>query len=399
MSKKLLSLALALAISLGLTLPACAAESTNNLANTTGKAGSSTFNDTKGNTYTLSNPILYTLTRSDIEEIETASMKISIEGEPYDEELFGSASDYLNESFWSRMDTVYALPEGTVVTLPGNITTWTVFELDVTWEDKTCYATEFNVINYPGFTSVPLDGDGYILGVELQYADREGSGNTTSTNGGGASGTEVGSNVAGMVFFYVPEAGATSTENPFASANTPTTPTTPSTPKFTDIAANACYADAVAWAVEKDITAGTSDTTFSPESTCTTAQILTFLWRSQGQPEPTIKNQFTDVKESDYFHKAALWASEKGLISGSTFGGNTPCTRAATVTYLWKLAGSPSAPAASFADIPGDSEYASAVAYAVSEKITAGTSATTFSPEATCTRGQIVTFLYRAYGK
>ena len=205
--------------------------------------------------------------------------------------------------------------------------------------------------------------------------------------------------MAGMVFFYVPEAGATSTENPFASANTPTTPTTPSTPKFTDIAANAYYADAVAWAVEKDITAGTSDTTFSPESTCTTAQILTFLWRSQGQPEPTIKNQFTDVKESDYFHKAALWASEKGLISGSTFGGNTPCTRAATVTYLWKLAGSPSAPAASFADIPGDSEYASAVAYAVSEKITAGTSATTFSPEATCTRGQIVTFLYRAYGK
>ena len=247
-----------------------------------------------------------------------------------------------------------ALPEGTVVTLPGNITTWTVFELDVTWEDKTCYATEFNVINYPGFTSVPLDGDGYILGVELQYADREGSGNTTSTNGGGASGTEVGSNVAGMVFFYVPEAGATSTENPYASANTPTTPTTHSTPKFTDIAANAYYADAVAWAVEKDITAGTSDTTFSPESTCTTAQILTFLWRSQGQPEPTIKNQFTDVKESDYFHKAALWASEKGLISGSTFGGNTPCTRAATVTYLWKLAGSPSAPAASFADIPGD---------------------------------------------
>lgn len=151
--------------------------------------------------------------------------------------------------------------------------------------------------------------------------------------------------------------------------------------------------------MKKGVTAGTSETTFSPNATCTTAQVLTFLWRSQGQPEPTIKNQFTDVTESDYFYKAALWANEKGLVSGSLFGGNTPCTRAMVMTYLWKLAGSPSAPAASFADVPGNSEYAPAVAYAVSEKITAGTSETTFSPDQTCTRGQIVTFLYRAYRK
>ncbi len=99
------------------------------------------------------------------------------------------------------------------------------------------------------------------------------------------------------------------------------------------------------------------------------------------------------------FFVAALWAYEKGLVSGDSFDGSSPCTRAQAVTYLWKLAGSPSAPAASFADVPGNSEYAPAVAYAVSEKITAGTSETTFSPDQTCTRGQIVTFLYRAYRK
>lgn len=166
---------------------------------------------------------------------------------------------------------------------------------------------------------------------------------------------------------------------------------------FNDVLETDYFSDSVGWAVEKGITAGTSETTFSPNATCTTAQILTFLWRSQGQPEPTIKSQFTDVKEGDYFYKAALWANEKGLVSGSLFGGNTPCTRAMVMTYLWKLAGSPSAPAASFADVPGNSEYAPAVAYAVSEKITAGTSETTFSPNQTCTRGQIVTFLYRAF--
>lgn len=193
-------------------------------------------------------------------------------------------------------------------------------------------------------------------------------------------------------------AGLTASVSPSLPSASTTTPVT-TAPGFSDVKATAYYADAVKWAIDKNITAGTSTTTFSPEQTCTTAQILTFLWRSQGQPEPTIKNPFSDIKESDYFYKAALWASEKRLISGSTFGGNTPCTRAMVVTYLWKLAGSPSAPAASFADIPGNSEYAPAVAYAVSKKITAGTSETAFSPEATCTRGQIVTFLYRAYGK
>lgn len=168
---------------------------------------------------------------------------------------------------------------------------------------------------------------------------------------------------------------------------------------FNDVLETDYFADAVLWAMQEKITSGTSGTTFSPSNTCTTSQILTFLFRANGSPEPTINNPFSDIKETDYFYKAALWASEKGLISGSTFGGNTPCTRADTVTYLWKLAGSPSAPVASFTDIPSNSEYAPAVAYAVSKGITSGTSKTTFSPEETITRGQAVTFLYRAFAQ
>lgn len=168
---------------------------------------------------------------------------------------------------------------------------------------------------------------------------------------------------------------------------------------FSDVPAGEYYAGPVAWAVENKITTGTSDTAFSPDETCTTAQILTFLWRSQGEPEPTIGNPFTDVPSGEYYYKAALWANEKGLVSGTEFGGATPCTRAETMNYLWKLAGSPPAPAAPFTDVPYDSIYVRPVAYALSEGITTGTSDTEFSPWDTCTRGQIVTFLYRAYAE
>lgn len=178
------------------------------------------------------------------------------------------------------------------------------------------------------------------------------------------------------------------------------TPAQPTAPSFSDVAANAYYATAVKWAVEKGITAGTSSTTFSPDNTCTTAQILTFLWRANGSPEPSIQNPFTDVKESDYFYKAAVWAYEKGMVDGSSFGGNNPCTRSATVTYLWILSGKPfAATKVDFSDIPANADYAEAVVWAVEDGITAGTSATTFGPDATCTRGQIATFLYRDLAK
>lgn len=169
---------------------------------------------------------------------------------------------------------------------------------------------------------------------------------------------------------------------------------------FTDVKSTDYFAKAVDWAVNGHITFGTSKTTFSPNIKCTDGQILTFLWRAMGRPEPTVKSPFNDIsEEKDYFYKPALWAYEKGLISGGTFDSEKPCTRSMVVTYLWRLAGSPTAPAASFTDVPSNSKYASAVSWAVQQGITSGTSKTTFTPDGTCTRGQIVTFLYRAYGK
>ena len=305
---------------------------------------------------------------------------------------------------------------------------------------------------------------------------------------------------------------------------------------FTDVKAGAYYADAVKWAVDRKITSGTSATTFSPDQTCTVAQILTFLWNANGQPEPTGRNPFSDISSGDYFYKAAVWAASKGLVSGTRLNPNAPCTRAMVVEYLWKLAGSPSMnvvggyssqtitgtvdgtpcsiefsaanikettlyitthdketvkkkvtfitvqpgskmtikgvpfifideyanegngeyvqcgpmepmeiksgafddtkpdvdhrgnsayggiyhpdtwklyftgkngnpyflhiafDSVSFTDVPSDAAYAQAVAWAVENGVTAGTSDTTFSPGDTCTRGQIVTFLHRAMG-
>ena len=166
---------------------------------------------------------------------------------------------------------------------------------------------------------------------------------------------------------------------------------------FTDVANDAYYANAVKWAVEKNITAGTSKTNFSPDLTCTRAQILTFLWRAVGSPKSEADNPFSDVSENDYFFNAALWAYEKGMVTGNAFEGATPCTRSSTVVYLWKNASSPATEASGqFRDVASDSDYAQAVAWAVKNNVTSGTSDTTFSPDLTCTRGQIVTFLNRA---
>lgn len=165
--------------------------------------------------------------------------------------------------------------------------------------------------------------------------------------------------------------------------------------QFADVPGDSGYAKPVAWAVEKGITTGTSETTFSPNQDCTVAQILTFLWRANGSPRPTGSNPFTDVKSGDYYADAAVWAYEQGMVPGGTLSGNTLCTRATAVTYMWKAAGSPSAKAAGFTDVSPESGYAAAVAWAVEQGVTFGTSATTFSPDNVCTRGQIVTFLYR----
>ena len=165
--------------------------------------------------------------------------------------------------------------------------------------------------------------------------------------------------------------------------------------KFSDVHENDYYYYPVMWASNKNITNGTSDTTFSPGNTCTTAQIITFLWRSQNSPEPAGANPFRDVDVNSYYGKAAVWAGEKGMVSGDTFNGSSPCTRAAVMQYLWILAGRPSAQAASFTDVPSGADYAQAVSWAVQKGVTNGKTETTFAPNETCTRGQIATFLYR----
>ena len=149
----------------------------------------------------------------------------------------------------------------------------------------------------------------------------------------------------------------------------------------------------------KEITTGTGNNKFSPNQDCTNAQILTFIWRAYGKPEPTIDNPFTN-SIPDGYKKAAVWAHEKGMVSGTTFDTDKPCTRAMAMTYLWQAAGSPTAPAASFTDVSADAAYASAVAWAVEQKITTGTgTGTTFSPDDVCSRGQIMTFLHRNLAK
>ena len=169
--------------------------------------------------------------------------------------------------------------------------------------------------------------------------------------------------------------------------------------KFVDVLESDYFAQPVAWAVERGITSGTSADHFSPNQTCTKAQILTFLWSASGKPEPSIKNSFIDVRESHYYCKAALWAKEKGIITGDRFSASTDCTRSMTVLYIWKSLGSPAASsAAGFQDVNPYAAYANAVSWAVEKGVTSGTGSNTFSPGNTCTRGQIVTFLYKAMG-
>ena len=166
---------------------------------------------------------------------------------------------------------------------------------------------------------------------------------------------------------------------------------------FIDVKPDAYYAQAVNWAVEKNITSGTTETTFSPDDTCTRAQILTFLWRAVGSPKADGTNPFTDVSSGHYYYDAAVWAYQKGMVSGGKFSATAPCTRASTVMYLWKNAGLPDMDTVgTFTDVTADADYAKAVSWAVQNGITSGTGDSTFSPDTTCTRGQIVTFLNRA---
>lgn len=166
---------------------------------------------------------------------------------------------------------------------------------------------------------------------------------------------------------------------------------------FSDVADDDYYADSIMWAAFRRVTEGTGNGMFSPGQNCTNAQILTFIWRAEGRPEPTIANPFTN-SIPDAYAKAAVWAYEKGMVAGTVFDADKPCTRAMAVTYLWQVDGSPASAyiqPAGFSDVDASAPYAKAVDWAVYSYITQGTDDTSFSPDQVCTRGQIVTFLDR----
>ncbi len=170
---------------------------------------------------------------------------------------------------------------------------------------------------------------------------------------------------------------------------------------FTDVESDAYYYEPVMWAVENAITTGTTETTFSPAKTCTRAEMVTFLWRAAGKPVPeSTENPFTDVQSGAYYYDAVLWAVEKGITNGTnatTFSPNATVTRGQTVTLLYRSAGSPKTEATyPFTDVASGQYYTDAVLWAVENDITNGKSETSFGPDDGCTRAQIVTFLYRA---
>ena len=180
----------------------------------------------------------------------------------------------------------------------------------------------------------------------------------------------------------------------------------PEVPAFADVPADAYYAEAVAWAVKEGITSGTSATTFTPDASCTRAQMVTFLWRANGSPVVNYAISFTDVPADAYYAEAVRWAVSEGITTGTsadTFSPDATVSRAQAVTFIYRnvqaqgggFTGSWMFPCP-FTDVPADAYYFESVQWCAMKNITSGTSATTFSPDATCTRAQIVTFMYRA---
>ncbi|MDD7645943.1 MAG: S-layer homology domain-containing protein [Ruminococcus bromii] len=173
---------------------------------------------------------------------------------------------------------------------------------------------------------------------------------------------------------------------------------------FVDVKANDYFYDAVLWAAQNGITSGTDAVHFTPDGVCSRAQAVTFLWRAAGSPAPkSVSMPFTDVPKGSYYETAVLWAVENGITKGTsdtTFSPDATCSRAQIVTFLWRSQKSPAVGSLNpFTDVSANAYYTDAVLWAVEENITKGTTATTFSPDTDCSRAQIVTLLYRAYVK
>ena len=397
MSKKFLSLALALVMCLGLTIPAFAAESKWKVE-VVGKTDAEISLGKK--TFTVRDWVISGTFKDDEFDMigniwtKTDSHQWTAENvyalSKGDEVVFTKGG----ESFEEFYMTAWSDPDGDGVydQLIGNITSEdyssTFLPANAAGPVRDFYAQTYTLFYMPSL--------GYLQQMG-RTPDGYGSWDLTDT-GGVSPVTELKMSPDFLLDIY----GANTIVNimtPDKSWNctilvegNTTQPTVPTVGGFTDVKTGDYFADPVLWAVEKKITAGTSATTFAPNATCTQSQILTFLWRAKGEPKPT-----GTVSGTQYYATAAQWAKEQGLTDN--FSAEADCTRAMVVTYLWKLAGSPKTGTSNFTDVSANADYAQAVAWAVEQDITSGTGNGQFSPNSTCTRGQIVTFLYRAFAK
>ena len=397
MSKKFLSLALALVMCLGLTIPAFAAESKWKVE-VVGKTDAEISLGKK--TFTVRDWVISGTFKDDEFDMigniwtKTDSHQWTAENvyalSKGDEVVFTKGG----ESFEEFYMTAWSDPDGDGVydQLIGNITSEdyssTFLPANAAGPVRDFYAQTYTLFYMPSL--------GYLQQMG-RTPDGYGSWDLTDT-GGVSPVTELKMSPDFLLDIY----GANTIVNimtPDKSWNctilvegNTTQPTVPTVGGFTDVKTGDYFADPVLWAVEKKITAGTSATTFAPNTTCTQGQILTFLWRAKGEPKPT-----GTVSGTQYYATAAQWAKEQGLTDN--FSAEADCTRAMVVTYLWKLAGSPKTGTSNFTDVSANADYAQAVAWAVEQDITSGTGNGQFSPNSTCTRGQIVTFLYRAFAK
>jgi hypothetical protein len=397
MSKKLLSLALALVMCLGLTIPAFAAESKWKVE-VVGKTDAEISLGKK--TFTVRDWVISGTFKDDEFDMigniwtKTDSHQWTAENvyalSKGDEVVFTKGG----ESFEEFYMTAWSDPDGDGVydQLIGNITSEdyssTFLPANAAGPVRDFYAQTYTLFYMPSL--------GYLQQMG-RTPDGYGSWDLTDT-GGVSPVTELkmspdflldiyGSNT--IVNIMTPDKSWNCTI--LVEGNT-TQPTVPTVGGFTDVKTGDYFADPVLWAVEKKITAGTSATTFAPNATCTQSQILTFLWRAKGEPKPT-----GTVSGTQYYATAAQWAKEQGLTDN--FSAEADCTRAMVVTYLWKLAGSPKTGTSNFSDVPTNADYAQAVAWAVENKITSGTGGGNFSPDAICSRAHIVSFLYRGLEK
>jgi len=298
------------------------------------------------------------------------------------------------ESISSSLGTVYAAAVGT---LNGNSAPAAPDGFEATNGAQVLTVQNGGSITLASGSSATLLSGSATVQIDSGAVVDVTNGRTLSSGASAAAGTRLLCD-KDTVAVLTASAGCTASVSGYYKVAGGTVPPAPA--GFTDVPEGAYYAEAVRWAVEKNITKGVSETQFAPDSVCTRGQIVTFLYRAFGEPETEGESPFTDVPESAYYAAAVRWAVAGGITKGvseTEFAPDSVCTRGQIVTFLHRAFGEPETEGSSpFADVPEGAYYASAVRWAVAGGITKGVSETQFAPDQSCTRGQTVTFLYRS---